>query len=46
MYEMFQTRLSLHRKAYQHKTSNAVELMLTEALILADPVFNFTKGRE
>ena len=36
MYQLFQTRLSLHRAAYQHKTSNAVECMLTEALLLAD----------
>ena len=37
MYQMFETRLSLHRSAYQHRTSNAVEIMLTEALALANP---------
>ncbi len=36
MYQLFQTRLSLHKAAYQHKTCNAVECMLTEALLLAD----------
>ena len=28
LYEMFHTRDGLHRRAYQHKTSNVVELML------------------
>ena len=27
LYEMFHTRNTLHRRAYQHKTSNAVEQM-------------------
>ncbi|XP_064399038.1 deoxynucleoside triphosphate triphosphohydrolase SAMHD1-like isoform X2 [Halichondria panicea] len=37
LYEMFHTRNSLHRRAYQHKTSNIIEYMLTEALLKADP---------
>ncbi|XP_025115815.1 deoxynucleoside triphosphate triphosphohydrolase SAMHD1-like isoform X1 [Pomacea canaliculata] len=32
MYEMFQTRHALHRKAYQHKVTHAVEIMLVEAM--------------
>ena len=27
LYEMFHTRSTLHRRAYQHKTSNVIELM-------------------
>jgi len=36
LYEMFHTRILLHRRAYQHKTSNIIEYMLTEALEEAD----------
>ena len=28
LYEMFHTRFELHRRAYQHKTKNAIEMML------------------
>ena len=42
MYQLFQTRLALHRMAYQHKTANAIEIMLTEALVEADPFVKFT----
>ena len=27
LYDMFHTRNTLHRRAYQHKTSNVIELM-------------------
>jgi HD superfamily phosphohydrolase len=27
IYDMFYTRSNLHRRAYQHKTSNAIEMM-------------------
>ncbi len=33
---MFQARLSLHQAAYQHKTKNAIECMITDALVLAN----------
>ncbi|CAI8021437.1 Deoxynucleoside triphosphate triphosphohydrolase SAMHD1, partial [Geodia barretti] len=36
IYEMFHTRSMLHRKAYQHKTINIIEEMITEALVAAD----------
>ena len=40
IYELFHTRYSLHKRAYQHRVANAIEMMLTEALVLAnDHVF-------
>ncbi|KAI1890241.1 hypothetical protein AGOR_G00151690 [Albula goreensis] len=36
LYNMFHTRNGLHRRAYQHKVSNAIELMITEALVKAN----------
>ncbi|XP_067296699.1 deoxynucleoside triphosphate triphosphohydrolase SAMHD1-like [Pseudorasbora parva] len=36
VYDMFRTRYTLHRQAYQHKISNIIEDMLAEALVLAD----------
>ncbi|KAA0721725.1 Deoxynucleoside triphosphate triphosphohydrolase SAMHD1 [Triplophysa tibetana] len=36
IYDMFRTRYTLHRQAYQHKTCNIIEKMFTEALLKAD----------
>ncbi|XP_038127418.1 deoxynucleoside triphosphate triphosphohydrolase SAMHD1-like isoform X2 [Cyprinodon tularosa] len=35
LYDMFYTRFSLHKRAYQHKVKNAIELMIKEAFIKA-----------
>ena len=37
LFELFHTRYALHKRAYQHRVSVAVELMINEAFILADP---------
>ncbi|KAI4892675.1 hypothetical protein NFI96_028024, partial [Prochilodus magdalenae] len=37
LYDMFHTRNCLHRRAYQHKVGNITEVMITEALVKADP---------
>ncbi|XP_032897689.1 deoxynucleoside triphosphate triphosphohydrolase SAMHD1-like isoform X2 [Amblyraja radiata] len=37
LYNMFHTRNTLHRRAYQHRVVNIIESMITEALVLADP---------
>ncbi|KAM6977811.1 deoxynucleoside triphosphate triphosphohydrolase SAMHD1 [Aplochiton taeniatus] len=37
LYDMFHTRNSLHRRAYQHKVASIVETMITEAFVKADP---------
>ncbi|NXH23582.1 SAMH1 triphosphohydrolase, partial [Myiagra hebetior] len=40
LYEMFHTRYCLHRRAYQHKTGNIIEIMqITEAFQKADKFF-------
>uniref|UniRef100_A0A3P9AZB8 Uncharacterized protein n=1 Tax=Maylandia zebra TaxID=106582 RepID=A0A3P9AZB8_9CICH len=36
LYDIFQQRLSIHRRACQHKIKMAVEIMLKDALILVD----------
>ncbi|XP_016374875.1 deoxynucleoside triphosphate triphosphohydrolase SAMHD1-like [Sinocyclocheilus rhinocerous] len=36
VYDMFRTRYTLHRQAYQHKICNIIEDMFTKALIKAD----------
>ncbi|XP_010189202.1 PREDICTED: deoxynucleoside triphosphate triphosphohydrolase SAMHD1, partial [Mesitornis unicolor] len=36
LYEMFHTRICLHRRAYQHKIGNIIEIMITEAFQKAD----------
>ncbi|KAK7910380.1 hypothetical protein WMY93_015064 [Mugilogobius chulae] len=36
IYEMFHTRSSLHRKAYQHKTTKIIEAMIKDALLKAN----------
>ncbi|XP_069740423.1 deoxynucleoside triphosphate triphosphohydrolase SAMHD1-like [Narcine bancroftii] len=36
LYNMFHTRTTLHRRAYQHRVSNIIESMITEAMMLAD----------
>ncbi|XP_006144165.1 deoxynucleoside triphosphate triphosphohydrolase SAMHD1 [Tupaia chinensis] len=37
LYDMFHTRNSLHRRAYQHKVGNIIDKMITDAFLKADP---------
>ncbi|XP_036899901.1 deoxynucleoside triphosphate triphosphohydrolase SAMHD1 isoform X2 [Sturnira hondurensis] len=48
LYDMFHTRHSLHRRAYQHKVSNIIDRMITDALLEADPYIEITgaKGKK
>ncbi|CAG8620082.1 27674_t:CDS:2, partial [Dentiscutata erythropus] len=41
IYEMFHTRYSLHKKVYNHRVSRAIDYMIADALVEADPYFNF-----
>lgn len=36
LYDMFHTRNSLHRRAYQHKVGNIIDTMITDAFLKAD----------
>ncbi|XP_033728034.1 deoxynucleoside triphosphate triphosphohydrolase SAMHD1-like isoform X3 [Pecten maximus] len=38
LYEMFHIRFTLHRKAYQHRLNKAVEMMIGDAMELADDI--------
>jgi HD superfamily phosphohydrolase len=44
IYELFHTRWSLHHRAYQHKTTKAVEEMITDALILLEEKHKFSEA--
>ena len=37
LFELFHTRYALHKRAYQHKVAMAVEIMICESFLLADP---------
>ncbi|XP_042742571.1 deoxynucleoside triphosphate triphosphohydrolase SAMHD1 [Lagopus leucura] len=47
LYDMFHTRNCLHRRAYQHKVGNIIEIMITEAFQKADSFFQIegSKGK-
>ncbi|XP_032701657.1 deoxynucleoside triphosphate triphosphohydrolase SAMHD1 isoform X4 [Lontra canadensis] len=42
LYDMFHTRNSLHRRAYQHKIGNIIDTMITNAFLKADPYIEIT----
>jgi HD superfamily phosphohydrolase len=44
LYELFHTRYSLFKRIYTHKTCNAIELMVTDALVLANDEYKFTEA--
>ncbi|KAF8436802.1 hypothetical protein L210DRAFT_979380 [Boletus edulis BED1] len=37
IYELFYTRFSLHKRIYNHKTTKAIEYMVIDALLAAEP---------
>ncbi|XP_034152046.1 deoxynucleoside triphosphate triphosphohydrolase SAMHD1 isoform X2 [Esox lucius] len=41
LYDMFQTRNCLHRRAYKHPVTKAIELMITDAFVKADNHIHF-----
>ncbi|XP_033754260.1 deoxynucleoside triphosphate triphosphohydrolase SAMHD1-like isoform X2 [Pecten maximus] len=41
LYDMFHTRLTLHKRAYQHRVNVIIERMITEAFLLADKYVKF-----
>lgn len=41
LYDMFHTRNTLHRRAYQHKTTNIIDTMIVEALVKANDFIKF-----
>ena len=44
IYELFHTRWSLHHRAYQHKTTKAIEEMITDAFVLLEDKYKFSEA--
>ncbi|XP_038127419.1 deoxynucleoside triphosphate triphosphohydrolase SAMHD1-like isoform X3 [Cyprinodon tularosa] len=44
LYDMFYTRFSLHKRAYQHKVKNSIEWMITDAFLEADEHLSLSKA--
>ncbi|KAJ2724960.1 hypothetical protein GGI07_001622 [Coemansia sp. Benny D115] len=40
--EMFHTRYSLHKRVYSHRAAKAIEFMIVDAMILANPVLKIS----
>ncbi|KAH9928821.1 uncharacterized protein B0H18DRAFT_1155264 [Fomitopsis serialis] len=43
IYELCHTRFSLHKRVYGHKTAKAIEYMLIDALLAAEPYMKFAR---
>ncbi|XP_060075553.1 deoxynucleoside triphosphate triphosphohydrolase SAMHD1-like isoform X2 [Ylistrum balloti] len=41
LYDMFNTRVTLHKRAYQHRVNVIIECMITEAFLKADKLIKF-----
>jgi HD superfamily phosphohydrolase len=44
LYELFHIRYSLFKRIYTHKVGKAVEYMITDALLAADPVLRISSA--
>lgn len=43
LYELFHSRASMHRHVYTHKKAKAIEFMVVDALLAADPVLKISE---
>ncbi|XP_076741771.1 deoxynucleoside triphosphate triphosphohydrolase SAMHD1-like [Maylandia zebra] len=46
LYDMFYTRVSLHRRTYQHRVTQSVEMMIKDALLEANEHINIVGSKE
>lgn len=46
LFDMFYTRFTLHRRAYQHSVTKAVELMIADAFLQANESLKFPPNQE
>lgn len=44
MYDMYHTRNTLHRRAYQHTVCQCVEVMITEAFVKANDFIKYARS--
>ncbi|RIA99444.1 hypothetical protein C1645_747297 [Glomus cerebriforme] len=44
IYDLFHTRYSLHKKAYNHRVGKAIDFMIRDALIEADPILKISES--
>lgn len=44
LYELFHARASMHRQVYTHKKAKAIEFMVVDALLAADPALRITRS--
>ncbi|KAJ2869399.1 hypothetical protein GGI22_000280 [Coemansia erecta] len=42
--EMFHTRYSLHKRVYRHRAAKAIEFMVVDAMLIADPVLKLSEA--
>ena len=45
VYELFRTRFNLHKRAYQHRVSSAIERMLCDVLLSAEEAGFLYRGK-
>lgn len=41
--QLFESRFALHKMIYNHKSAKAIELMIVDALVLADPILKLSE---
>ncbi|KAJ1779606.1 hypothetical protein LPJ77_001234 [Coemansia sp. RSA 2523] len=42
--EMFHTRYSMHKRVYSHRAAKAIEFMIVDAMLIADPVLHISQA--
>ena len=43
IYDLYASRFKLHKMVYNHKSAKAIEYMIVDALLVAEPVLKFVR---